>query len=287
VGDFTADLRGKDATSGRPVVIENQLGPTDHSHLGQLLTYSAGLDAAIVVWIAPLFREEHRQAVDWLNEHTDETLDFFGVELELLRVDDSLPAPHFKLVAQPNEWTKAARKAAAGEAGPASERDLRYKEFLGSILEELKRQKPHLTSASRVSAKSFYYLAAGRAGFLFGFNFSGKGFNVELYINPKPVELNKALFDALKQRESEINAAIGYPLLWERLDNRLGSRITARREGATIDDPEASLAELRQWAVAMLIRFTEVFRPLLPTLKPADGFVAGPHGVAYEPVSKD
>jgi hypothetical protein len=144
-----------------------------------------------------------------------------------------LPAPHFKLVAQPNEWTKATRKAAAAEAGPASGRDLRHKEFLGSILEEVKRRKPDLTSASRVGAKSYYYLGAGRAGFLFGYNFSGKGFNVELYMNPKPVELNKALFDALQLRETEINAAIGYPLLWERLDNRLGSRVTARREGGS------------------------------------------------------
>lgn len=128
---------------------------------------AAGLDAAIAVWIAPQFREGHRQVIDWLNQHTDETLDFFGVELEL-RVDDSLPAPHFKLVAQPTEWTKATRKAAAAEASSASERDLRYKEFLGSILEEVERRNPDFTSASRVAARSFYYLAAGRAGFLFG-----------------------------------------------------------------------------------------------------------------------
>ena len=103
VGDFSVDLYGKDIGTENGVVIENQLAPTDHTHMGQLLTYGAGLDAKVIIWISPSFRDEHRQAIEWLNLHT-EGLSFFGVELELLQIDDSLPAPHFKVVVQPNEW---------------------------------------------------------------------------------------------------------------------------------------------------------------------------------------
>ena len=110
VGDFSVDVVGRTVPDGRSVIVENQLAPTDHSHLGQLLTYASGLDAAVIVWLAPRFRDEHRQVLDWLNGHTTDGVDFFGVELELLRIDDSSPAPHFKLVAQPNEWTKSTRE---------------------------------------------------------------------------------------------------------------------------------------------------------------------------------
>ena len=79
VGDFAVDIEAQ--TSGpdaRPVIIENQLEPTDHGHLGQLLTYAAGRDAAIIVWISAKVREEHRSAIDWLNSISDEGIDSAG-----------------------------------------------------------------------------------------------------------------------------------------------------------------------------------------------------------------
>ena len=98
VGRYSLDIRAT-ATSpdrdDRSVVIENQLGMSDHKHLGQLLTYAAGFNANVSVWVTGDFRDEHKQALDWLNEHTDEKTEFFGVMLELLRIGDSLPAPHF------------------------------------------------------------------------------------------------------------------------------------------------------------------------------------------------
>src|SRR5215208_5413548 len=107
VGDFSVDLVGRVSGTEQTVIVENQLAPTDHSHLGQLLTYAAGLEAAYIVWVTTEFRDEHRRALDWLNEVTREGISFFGLELELLQIVDaggsaSPPAPHFKLVAQPN-----------------------------------------------------------------------------------------------------------------------------------------------------------------------------------------
>ena len=99
VGDFSCDIVAREVGTNRPVIIENQLEATDHRHLGQLLTYAGGLDAAFIVWISPEIREEHRQALDWLNRHTDAQIDFFGIRLEAIRIDDSKPAVQFRLMA--------------------------------------------------------------------------------------------------------------------------------------------------------------------------------------------
>lgn len=115
VGPFKLDLKGRDLTNDAVLMVENQLESTDHNHLGQVLTYAAGTGASTVVWIATAFREEHRQALDWLNEQTGQETHFFGIEIQAVRIGDSLPAPLFKLVAQPNDWQKQVKTAT--EAG--------------------------------------------------------------------------------------------------------------------------------------------------------------------------
>ena len=103
VGPFEADIYAKDGASGDIVVVENQLGRTDHGHLGKLLVYGSGLGAKTVVWIAAEFSDEYRNALDWLNETSQEGVNYFGLEIELWRIGDSPAAPKFNLVCQPNE----------------------------------------------------------------------------------------------------------------------------------------------------------------------------------------
>ncbi len=117
VGNFSLDLVGRDLTNDAVLIVENQLGGTDHNHLGQILTYAAGTGASSIVWIATSFREEHRQAIDWLNEQTQENVRFFGIELQVVQIGESLPAPLFKLVAQPNDWQKQVRSATGTRIG--------------------------------------------------------------------------------------------------------------------------------------------------------------------------
>lgn len=263
VGAFSVDVVGRTTPGGRPVIVENQLAPTDHSHLGQLLTYASGLDAAVIVWLAPRFRDEHRQVLDWLNAHTVEGIDFFGVELELLRIDTSLPAPHFKLVAQPNEWAKTTREAAA--AAP-SERGIRYQRFFEALLAGFKAQRPHLTSASRVGPDSWFGFAAGRTGFSFVWAItSGNRARVELYIDTGDQSTSKGLFDALKERESEFAAKLGGELVWERLDSRRASRL-ATYHPVPSDPPLDENAALQGWAISTMIRWNDVLRPIIRQL---------------------
>src|SRR5437867_10700355 len=113
VGPFRADILCKDTATGNWVLIENQLERTDHTHLGQLLTYAAGLQAVTIVWVARSFTEEHRATLDWLNEITDDRFNFFALEIELWRIGDSPVAPKFNVVSKPNDWSKAVAAGAA------------------------------------------------------------------------------------------------------------------------------------------------------------------------------
>ena len=116
VGRYSVDVLAKESNTERKVVIENQIEPTNHDHLGKVITYAAGHDAALAIWIVRDAKEEHAKAVEWLNDHTDDNIGFFLLEIKVLKIDDSLPAPQFKVIVKPNEWVKAI-KADSGSHG--------------------------------------------------------------------------------------------------------------------------------------------------------------------------
>jgi hypothetical protein len=109
VGSFTVDILAQ-TDKGRRVAVTNQLEPSDHMHLGQVVTFAAGLDLSAVIWITTKVSEEHRAVLDWLNTHSDDDVRFFAVELRLLRIGNSLPAAVFNVAARPNDWQKVARQ---------------------------------------------------------------------------------------------------------------------------------------------------------------------------------
>jgi len=109
VGSFTADLLAQ-TDRGRRVAIMSHLEPSDHLHLGQMITFAAGLDVSAVVWITTRIGEEHRAVLDWLNQHGDDEVRFFGVELRLLRIGDSQPGASFHVEARPNDWQKVIKQ---------------------------------------------------------------------------------------------------------------------------------------------------------------------------------
>jgi hypothetical protein len=265
VGDFAADLVAKDLNSDRWVVIENQLDPTDHKHLGQVLTYAANRKAGVVVWISPEFRDEHRQALEWLNDVTGEDIDFFGLQLELLQIDDSPAAPNFSVVARPSAWQKEARKR-----GQITPKQQAYHDFFSALLNELKAGAPHITSAQSVGYENWFAFSAGRSGFSYSFSFTLKRrFRVELYIDQGDQALNKAAFDLLHKEKDTISAELGLPIEWERLDAKRACRVAIDTQDIRhITDPPDTLAELRKWAVDTGVRFRSVMGPRIQGLKP-------------------
>ena len=106
VGGFKVDILARNRMDDSRVLIENQLGQADHGHLGQLLTYLAGLGANVVIWVASEFRDGHLSAITWLNEHTVDPFAFFAVRVSVVRIANSPLAPVFEVLARPNEWDR-------------------------------------------------------------------------------------------------------------------------------------------------------------------------------------
>ena len=161
VGGFSLDLIATDRRSNERVIIENQIEATDHAHLGQLLTYAGGTDPANIVWIAAEFREEHRAALDWLNQRTDSDTRFFGVELSAVRIGDSLPAPLFQVVAKPNDWGKSIRTQTRSQEGAASERNLLYATFWDQYLTRLADEGRGWTRARKPPPQNWFPTPSG------------------------------------------------------------------------------------------------------------------------------
>jgi hypothetical protein len=137
VGTFKADIVAKDLNTGKLVLIENQLEGTDHSHLGQIITYASGLEAETIIWIARDFRDEHLAALDWLNRMTATGIKFYGIQMELWRIGEEM-AVNFEMVSKPNMWMKANKEYATRKSLRLSETEVNY--HLESILQSLLRQ---------------------------------------------------------------------------------------------------------------------------------------------------
>jgi hypothetical protein len=265
VGLFSADLLGTDVGTNASILIENQLEQTDHSHLGQLLTYAGGLGADIVVWVSTKVREEHKQALTWLNERTGEDTLFFAVEVEVMRIDSSRPAPNFKVVVAPNEWQKSGGGTVSRTPRKSTELAEQYKSFWRELLAEVLRLDPRSTTASpdRVPGQSWYGISIGRSGFQDNFVFaweSERYVRVELYIDVGDKDQNKSIFDLLLADRESIEREFGEALEWHRRDDVRMSRILIRRDGK-IDEPQEVLDELRTWGAARMIRMRNVFGP--------------------------
>ena len=264
VGGYSLDILAHDLGRNRPVIIENQLEGTDHDHLGKLLTYASGYDSNVVVWIAREFRDEHRQALDWLNQRTNEETEFFGVVVELLRIDDSRPAVNFKLVSTPNEWSMGSIKAGTTGNSNTSEKGERYRAFFQGLIDSL-REEHSFTRARKGQPQNWYSFSAGHQGISYGANFPREGARVEIYIDRGDADLNEWLLDRLVEDKESIECTLQCSLEWERLDNRRACRISTVRTGSIENDPE-TLEHIQDWMLERLLKFKQVFGPRLDEL---------------------
>jgi hypothetical protein len=272
VGPFFLDVLGRDLTNESVLVVENQLTQTDHDHLGKLITYAANTDAATVVWMAISFREEHRQAIAFLNDLGGEKARFYAVEIAAVRIGTSAPAPLFKVIAQPNDFHAQASVAAKATATELSGKGALYAVFWERFLERLRASHPGWSRARKGPADNWLSLPSPLKGGLSYYSVcfprgpNGQQLRCELYIDsPDPITVDDRFNDLYEHRE-EIETAFGAPLTWEPLESRRASRIAAYGAGDIMEADKHD--EYIDWFILNLERLrgaldSHLVRPLV------------------------
>lgn len=208
VGAFSADIFVKEEGTNRRIIIENQLEATDHDHLGKLITYASGKSADVVIWVVKKARDEHRQAIEWLNQRTDNSLGFFLIEIELWKIDNSRTAVKFNVVEQPNEWAKSVK-----ESGAQSETKLFQLEFWSAFREAAKDDKDFMQvfSLRKAHAQAWYDLSIGNSSCVISLRLNTQKNHVTalLYISG-----DKELFSELRNASDSIEEEMGHKMVW-------------------------------------------------------------------------
>lgn len=258
VGDFSLDLIGRDITTGGVVIIESQLEISDHTHLGQIITYATGTDPTTIVWIATGFRPEHRAAIDWLNERTDDKTRVFGVVIHVVRIGDSEPAPNFELVAQPNDWEKEVRKSAGSARSVVSQRTLLFRQFWESLLERVRAEHPGWTRA-RTTDQSWCDMSLGVANVYVSLAFVSGALTARIYFSDPDPAVNEARFSAVYRLREQFEAALGAQPEWDTMEGRKGARIAViSREYEDIADTDR-WPQMIDWLIAQQVHLRAAF----------------------------
>lgn len=246
-----------DASRDRKVIIENQLERTDHDHLGKIITYASGLAADIVIWISPEFREEHRSALDWLNINTIEGREFFGIQIEAWKIDDSRPAPVFRVVASPNDWQKRITSGRTRTAATSRNGDF-FVNFYSRFANELKAAGFQRTAKPTEAA--WLIVERWAQSVRIAISFSRKQFQAGLFLASSSPQLNQAIFNRLKSQAGAIEAELGFSLTWDFNPERLRQSIWTSIDEIDRDDPD-SLQKAREWGLDRVTRMHKVFKP--------------------------
>lgn len=251
IGNFNVDILAEEENTGRKIIIENQLEITDHDHLGKLITYASGYDAEIIIWVVKEVREEHRQAIDWLNEHTDEKVNFFIVKLELWKIDDSPCAVKFQVVSRPNDWTKNIRQSTSKSS--LTDTKLLQLEFWNKFKEYASERGTSL-KLRKAQPQHWYDMSYGVSGahISLTINTLSKLIGCEIYIPD-----SKELYYSYEQHKEEIESELGFPLEWMELPNKKASRIKVSTE-ADIND-RSQWENYFKWLKEKAEKFQNVF----------------------------
>jgi hypothetical protein len=270
VGPFRADILCRDTVNNHYVLVENQLERTDHSHLGQLLTYAAGLEAVTVVWVASRFTEEHRAALDWLNNATTSDFNFFGLEIELWRIGLSEMAPKFNVVSKPNDWSKAVKEqAAAAQAGQFTETQAKHLQFWTQFRQYLDDHSSPVKT-NRPSKDHWTNVSVGRTNFALVLtnNFMQGRSGVHLLLTGPDAKAHFGLVEQHYKDEVEAKLAPLGAVKWRLLPDAKESHIAVVRDVSPADP--ASWPQLDDWMATTLRTMHDLFRPIVKNLDASD-----------------
>lgn len=255
VGDFNVDIFASETGTDRKIIIENQLEDTNHDHLGKLITYASGKSADVIIWVVKHAREEHKAAIEWLNNHTDEKIGFFLCEIKLYRIGTSEPAVKFEVIEKPNDWTKEVKKNESANATQQQRYDywVAFQDHVfqnAQFAKEFKRRKPSMDYWMNYSiGSSDCYISVTQL-------VNRNEINVCLYI-PNNMELYESL---LANRES-INKAADIPLSWCELPERKASKIIIERPAELSD--QSKWKEQFDWLADVMVKIKKAFKKYL------------------------
>lgn len=256
VGSYRCDIVATDETTGDRIIIENQLEASDHDHLGKVITYASGLGAKVAVWIVKQAREEHRSAIEWLNNNTSDDLSFFLLELHAYKIGDSNPAPKFEIVEKPNGFIKASKKTkTSGDIGKAEAERLEFWEAFNDAI--IRNGKPF--NVRKATTDHWYDVAIGTSEAHISITLVNKEsvIGVELYIND-----NKDLFDRLYEQKELIESEIGFTFDWRRLDEGKAARVVHYIKGLDFDN-HSNYVELMNEVIDKVIAARKVFKKFI------------------------
>lgn len=251
VGNFNVDILAEEENTGRKIVIENQLESTDHDHLGKIITYASGFDAEIIVWIVKSVRDEHKQAVDWLNEHTDSNINIFAIQMEVWKISNSPYAPKFQVIAKPNDWAKAVKIATT--QSELSDTKLLQLDFWTKFKEYVQEHNGKI-KLRKAYPQHWYDISFGfsNAHIALTVNSQSEQMACEVYIPD-----SKKLFSVLHEQKEKIEAELTEQLEWEELPEKKASRIKLISSGCL--SSQESWEQYHSWMLDRVSKFQKVF----------------------------
>lgn len=251
VGKFNVHILAEEENTGRKIVIENQLESTDHDHLGKIITYASGVDAEIIVWIVKSVRDEHKQAVDWLNEHTDSNINIFAIQMEVWKISNSPYAPKFQVIAKPNDWAKAVKKATT--QSELSDTKLLQLEFWTKFKEFVQENNGRV-KLRKAYPQHWYDISFGssNAHLCLTVNSQNEQMACEIYIPD-----SKQLFSCLFGKKDEIESELSEHLVWEELPEKKASRIKLITKGSLSNQKDWE--QYHSWLLEKVTKFQLVF----------------------------
>lgn len=252
VGDFNVDIFASETGTERKIIIENQLEDTNHDHLGKLITYASGKSADVIIWVVKHAREEHKAAIEWLNNHTDEKIGFFLCEIKLYQIGDSEPAVKFEVVEKPNDWTKEIRKSES----VTETQQQRYDYWVA--LQDYAFQNTEFARCFNRRKPSYDHwmnFAIGSSDCHIAVDQISKRneLNIELYISD-----DKELYHHLYENKDAIESDLGFKLDWRELPDKKASRIVTIKK-AKIQD-RSKWNEQFDWIIETLLKMRSAFK---------------------------
>lgn len=252
VGDFSADILAQEDGGTRKIIIENQYGETDHKHLGQIITYASGRKAEVLIWVVEKARDEHRAAVQWLNENTASEIGVFLVQISVYRIGDSNPAPKFTVLEAPNNWLKTTRRTSSGTVSESGQKRI---DWWNSFMDyAMKRDSfSKLFKRKKGSADNWLVLPLGSAKYHISLTAkTNRLLGAEVYIPD-----DKELYHQFFAHKDAIEKELGFQMDWQLLPGKMAARIEVTRTGDFTDLENA--AENFQWYCEKAEAFRKVF----------------------------